>query len=93
MRSAWTSSPQPAGHAVAEALAAFGARADVRRALKLAELDMRMDSIREWAPIVRGLDDEALLTVAEFAKRAGLNDRAINIADRTTPATISDCAT
>ncbi len=66
-----------------EALASFGARADVRRALKLAQVDMRMESIREWAPIVRGLDDESLLTVAEFARRAGLNDRAINIADRT----------
>ena len=66
-----------------ESLAALGARAEVRRALKLAELDMRMESIREWAPIVRGLDDEALLTIAEFTRRAGLNDRAINIADRT----------
>jgi soluble lytic murein transglycosylase len=66
-----------------EALAAFGTRADVRRAVKLAELDMRMEAIREWSPIVRGLDDEALLNVAEFARRAGLNDRAINIADRT----------
>ncbi len=67
-----------------EALAAFGARADVRRAVKLAALDLRMESIREWAPIVRRLDDEALLTAAEYARRAGLNDRAINIADRTT---------
>ena len=67
----------------AEALAAFGARADVRRALKLAELDMRLESIREWAPIARGLDDESLLMAGEFARRAGLNDRAINIADRT----------
>jgi soluble lytic murein transglycosylase len=66
-----------------EVFAAFGARADVRRAVKLAELDMRMESIREWALIARGLYDEALLTAAEFAKRAGLNDRAINIADRT----------
>ena len=36
-----------------EVFAAFGARADVRRAVKLAELGMRMESIREWAPIVR----------------------------------------
>lgn len=66
-----------------DALAAFGARPEVRRALKLAQLDLRIESIREWAPIVRGLDDEALLFAAEYARRAGLNDRAINIADRT----------
>ena len=66
-----------------EALAALGARNDVRRALKLAELEMRMESIREWAPILRGLDDESLLTIAEFTRRAGLNDRAINTAERT----------
>ena len=69
---------------IAEALAAFGARADVRRALKLAELDMRHGiDARMGATIVRGLDDEALLHAAEFARRAGLNDRAINIAERT----------
>ena len=67
----------------AEALAGFASRADVRRAVKLAELDMRMESIREWAPIARGMDDEMLLTAAEYARRVGLNDRAINIADRT----------
>ena len=66
-----------------EALAALGARNDVRRALKLAELDMRIEAIREWAPILRGLDDESLLTIAEFTRRAGLNDRAINTAERT----------
>jgi soluble lytic murein transglycosylase len=67
-----------------EALAALASRTDVRRAMKLATLDMRAESWREWAPIVRGMDDEALLTVAEFARRAGHNDRAINTAERTT---------
>lgn len=67
----------------AEALAALAARADVRRAMKLAELDMRVESWREWSPILRGMEDEALLTVAEFVRRAGHNDRAINTAERT----------
>ena len=67
----------------AEALAALAVRADVRRAMKLAELDLRVESWREWSPILRGMDDEALLTVAEFARRAGHNDRAINTAERT----------
>jgi soluble lytic murein transglycosylase len=65
------------------ALSAFGARADVRRAIKLAQLDMRPESIREWAYIARGQDDDTLLLAAEFARRAGLYDRAINIAERT----------
>ncbi len=64
-------------------LADFGARADVRRAVKLAELGMRPESIREWAVIVRSMDDATLLQAAEFARRAGLFDRSINTADRT----------
>jgi soluble lytic murein transglycosylase len=67
-----------------EALAKFGARPEVRRVVKLAELDMRMESLREWQPVVRPLDDDGLLLAAEYARRAGLNDRSINTADRTT---------
>ncbi len=67
----------------AEALAAFGARGGVQRAVKLAQLDMRSESQREWLYSVRGLPDEALLLAAEYARRAGLYDRAINTADRT----------
>jgi len=61
----------------------FGARADVQRVEKLAALDMRAESVREWAAIVRGMDDQTLLEAAEFARRAGLSDRSINTADRT----------
>jgi len=68
----------------ADALATFGARADVKRVLKLAELDMRPESQREWSYVVRGLDDDALLLAAEYARRSGLYDRAINTAERTT---------
>ena len=32
---------------------------------------------------MRGLDDDALLLAAEYARRAGLYDRAINTAERT----------
>ncbi len=67
----------------AEVLAAFGARADVRRVVKLAELEMRTEAQREWVVIVRGADDDALLLAADYARRAGLYDRAINTADRT----------
>lgn len=66
-----------------EALATFGRRPEVQRVVKLAELDLRTESLREWQPIVRGLDDEALLLASEYARRAGLNDRSINTAERT----------
>jgi len=66
-----------------DALAAFGARSGVQRAVKLAALDMRAESQREWLYVVRGLPDEALLLAAEYARRAGLYDRAINTAERT----------
>ena len=67
----------------AEALAAFGANPPVRRAVKLAALDMRPESQREWLYVVRGLSDDALLLAAEYARREGLYDRAINTAERT----------
>ena len=66
-----------------EAVAAFGAKPAVARVVKLAQLDMRAESLREWVPVLRGADDELLLTAAEFARRQGLTDRAINTADRT----------
>ncbi len=64
-------------------LATFGSRPEVKRVAKLAELDMRPESLREWQYIVRGLDDDALLLAAEHARRVGLYDRAINTAERT----------
>ncbi|MEP7329949.1 MAG: transglycosylase SLT domain-containing protein, partial [Betaproteobacteria bacterium] len=67
----------------AAALTMFGGRPEVRRVSKLAELDLRGDSLREWQYIVRGLDDDALLLAAEHARRVGLYDRAINTAERT----------
>ena len=67
----------------ADALTAFGARPAVQRVVKLVLLDMRAESQREWLYVVRGLPDDALLLAAEYARRAGLYDRAINTADRT----------
>ncbi len=65
-------------------VAVFAARPEVQRAIKLAELDMRPESQREWYYIVRGQQDDALLLAADHARRVGLYDRAINTADRTT---------
>lgn len=69
--------------APAAAAAAFAERAEVKRVVKLVELDMRAESVREWYYIVRGLDDDALLLAADHARRVGLYDRAINTAERT----------
>ncbi len=73
---------QPLAPAAAD-LTAFGARPAVRRVVKLAQLDMRAESVREWYYVVRGLADDDLLLAAEYARRAGLYDRAINTAERT----------
>ncbi len=63
--------------------AKFGARPDVVRAVKLAELDLRADSQREWYAIVRDMDDDALNQASLFAAGKRLNDRSINTANRT----------
>lgn len=68
----------------AAALVAFGAKGAVRRVVRLAQLDMRLESQREWFYVVRGLPDDALLLAANYARSEGLYDRAINTADRTT---------
>mgnify|MGYP006277036223 CR=1 FL=1 len=67
----------------ATALDAFGARAGVARTVRLARLGMRPESQREWVYVIRGADDQGLLVAAEYARRQGLYDRAINTADRT----------
>ena len=66
-----------------DALAAFGARPAVQRAVRLAALGMRAEAQREWLYVVRGIDDRSLLLASEFARRNGLYDRSINTADRT----------
>ena len=57
------------------ALAAFAERPEVKRAVKLAELDMRAESQREWYYIVRGLDDDALLLAANTRPGRPLRSR------------------
>jgi len=65
-------------------IAAFGEQPGIRRAVKLAELDLRPESLREWNFVIRGRDDDALLVAAGYARSVGLYDRAINTAERTT---------
>ena len=63
--------------------AAFRARPGVARAIKLAELDLRADSQREWLAVVRDLDDAGLLQASMVAAAHSMHDRAINTAIRT----------
>ncbi len=63
--------------------AKFGARDDVARVVKLAELDLRADSLREWRSVVRGLDDDALNQASIYIASRGLHDRSINTANLT----------
>ena len=67
----------------ASAMAAFAAREDVQRVIRLTALELRPDAQREWFYVVRALDDDGLLLAAEVARRNGLYDRAINTAERT----------
>jgi len=66
-----------------EALNAFGSRPAVMRVVKLAHLDLKAESQREWLFVVRGQPDDVLLLAADYARRVALYDRAVNTADRT----------
>ncbi len=66
-----------------EDVEAVGRNASIQRALVFYRLQMRLEGNREWFWAIRGMKDEQLLTVAEFARRNRLWDRAIATADRT----------
>jgi soluble lytic murein transglycosylase len=59
------------------------ANAGLQRALRLNEMDMRSEAVREWNWALRGADDRLLLAAAETANEAGWYDRAIYAAERT----------
>ena len=55
----------------------------LKRALELIRLGIRVEGVREWLFTIRSFDDARLLAAAELARRAGVYDRAIHTADRT----------
>ncbi len=63
-----------------QAIARIGA---MRRALALYRLSLRYEGNREWLWAIGDFDDRQLLAAAEYARRNGLWDRAINTAERT----------
>lgn len=56
----------------------------VGRAIALYRLDLNAEAFREWIFGLRAMDDRGLLAASEVAAQAGLPDRAIGAADRTT---------
>lgn len=75
--------PVAATPPTASEMAGIETSGDVQRALALLRLDLRPEALREWSWGMRGADDRFLLAAAEYARRMGLYDRAINAADRT----------
>jgi soluble lytic murein transglycosylase len=73
-------SPKPPS---AEDLARVKSLPGLQRAFALYRLDMNAEAFREWLVALRGFDDRSLLAAAEAAREAGLADRAIGAADRT----------
>ncbi len=67
-----------------EDLARVRAIPAVGRALALYRLEMNAEAFREWVFGLRAMDDRGLLAASEIAAQAGLADRAIGAADRTT---------
>jgi len=53
------------------------------RAIELYRIDLRPEATREWVFAIRNMDDAQLLAAAELARRAGIFDRVINTADKT----------
>jgi soluble lytic murein transglycosylase len=70
-----------------EALAAFGARPAVQRVVKLAQLDMRAESQREWLYVVRGLPDEVCCS------QPSMHGARVCTIVQSTPPTAPRCAT
>jgi soluble lytic murein transglycosylase len=75
--------PSESHKATAAEIAAIERLPGLRRALVLYRLNLRTEATREWAWVIRNLDDQRLLAAAEVARRNGIYDRAIHTADKT----------
>ena len=53
------------------------------KAAKLYQMNLRTEGNREWNWELRGMSDQELIAAAEYGKKIGLIDRAVNTADRT----------
>jgi soluble lytic murein transglycosylase len=75
--------PSESHKATAAEIGAIERLPGIRRALVLYRLNLRTEATREWAWVIRNLDDQRLLAAAEVARRNGIYDRAIHTADKT----------
>ncbi|HUN91476.1 MAG TPA: transglycosylase SLT domain-containing protein [Burkholderiaceae bacterium] len=66
-----------------EDIAPFASNAGLQRALKLLEVGLQNEGVREWNWQMRGLNDRQLLAAAEFARTQGVIDRMISTSERT----------
>jgi soluble lytic murein transglycosylase len=64
-------------------MAAAVADPGLQRALELIRLGIRVEGVREWLFTIRSFDDARLIAAAQLALRAGVYDRAIYTAERT----------
>jgi soluble lytic murein transglycosylase len=76
--------PETAHQPTEEDLQKAKAVPGLARALELMRLGMRTDGVREWLHTIRYFEDTQLIAAAELARQAGIYDRAIHTADRTT---------
>jgi soluble lytic murein transglycosylase len=75
--------PTRAAPAAPEMIKAFAGNDGLNRALKLLELGMRAEGVREWGWQLRNRSDRELLAIAEYARSRNALDRMINTSDRT----------
>ncbi len=75
--------PQAAKPVTEAELAPLAANAGFSRALKLFDLNLRTEAIREWNWELRKMSERELLASAEFARQNGMLDRMVNTSDRT----------
>ena len=75
--------PPRAAGTTSEELVKANANPDLRQALALFRLDLRIEAVREWNWAMRGMSDRDLLAAAELARRNDIFDRAISAAEKT----------
>ena len=75
--------PPRAAPPAPEMLKTYAGNDGLNRALKLLELGLRPEGVREWGWQLRDRSDRELLAIAEYARSRNALDRMINTSDRT----------
>ena len=75
--------PPPPSPATAEEIAPMAANQGFARALKLLDMDMRIEGLREWNWELRRMSEREMLAAAEFARQNNVLDRMVYSSERT----------